>query len=109
MYLWDNTWMKWFKFLFSLMPDLSGFKELGFKVSTMRGQLFVKRESPLYNLWFTQGLEPDNRIWGDLVDFDIPDGFFVIELKHEFKSDEGLKLLDSVISLLGLLVIPNIK
>ncbi len=75
--------MKWLRFLFSLMPDLSGFKELGFESSLERGQLFIKRSSPHYEIYFSQGFEPDHPRFGRLVDFEIPDGFIAVVFNEQ--------------------------
>lgn len=71
--------MNWLKFFLSLLPDLSGFKEMDFKVSSHRGQLFAHKKTESYHLYFSQGFEPDHPEFGPLVDFDIPDGFFVVK------------------------------
>ncbi|MCR9205431.1 MAG: hypothetical protein NXH75_12685 [Halobacteriovoraceae bacterium] len=70
---------KFFRLLFSLFPDLSGFKELGFEVKTYNGELFVERNTDEYSLKFSQGFEPFSRHILVEMDFDIPDGFFVLE------------------------------
>ncbi len=82
--------MKWLRFLFSLMPDLSGFKELGFESSLERGQLFIRRSSPLYDIYFSQGFEPDHPRFGRLVDFEIPDGFIAVVFKEKRPSLQNL-------------------
>jgi len=74
---------KWFKLLFSLMPDLTGFKDMGFKVHTSHGDLYVEKKTSAYRLRFSQGLEPYHPQLGKLVDFEIPDGFFMIEFYKE--------------------------
>lgn len=70
---------RWFKLLFSLMPDLTGFKEMGFKVKTTNGDLLVEKETSLYRLRFSQGFEPYHPKLHSIVDFDIPDGLFIVE------------------------------
>lgn len=69
------------------MPDLTGFKELGFKVRTSRGQLFVEKIAPSYKVSFSQGFEPDHPTWGELVDFEIPDGLIVVEFEDSLSGE----------------------
>jgi hypothetical protein len=61
------------------MPDLTGFKEMGFKVHASHGDLYVEKKTSKYRLRFYQGLEPYHPQLSKLVDFEIPDGFFMIE------------------------------
>jgi len=61
------------------MPDLTGFKELGFEVKVSLGELYILKREKEYEIRFYQGFEPDNLEFGGLVDFDIPDGFIVIK------------------------------
>lgn len=61
------------------MPDLTGFKELGFVVHANHGDLYVEKVSDYYRLRFSQGYEPHHPILGKVIDFDIPDGFFMVE------------------------------
>lgn len=75
---------KLLKNLFSFMPDLTGFKELGFKVKVSLGELYIVKKEKDYEVRFYQGFEPDNLEFGKLVDFDIPDGFIVIK-RDSFK------------------------
>lgn len=70
---------KFFRLLFSLFPDLSGFKELGFEVKTYNGELLVEKKTSEYSLKFSQGFEPFSRHILVDIDFEIPDGFFVVE------------------------------
>lgn len=77
---------KWLKFLSLFFPDLTGFKELGFKVKTGNGELIVEKVEELYSIKFSQGFEPFNPHLTVEVDFDIPDGFFLIEFFHEVPS-----------------------
>lgn len=70
---------RFFKLLFSLFPDLTGFKEMGFKVHTFNGELYVEKKEILYSLKFSQGFEPFNPKLGLDPDFEIPDGVFLVE------------------------------
>lgn len=85
--------IRFFKLLFSLFPDLTGFKELGFEVKTHNGELFVQKNTSAYTVKFSQGYEPFSPHIKVDIDFDIPDGFFFVEFKEKvppinnFKSD----------------------
>jgi hypothetical protein len=68
----------WFKTLFSLMPDLSGVKQLGFKVRTFNSDLFVEYREEQFQIRFYQGFEPHHPELGKVVDFDIPDGVVIV-------------------------------
>lgn len=61
------------------MPDLSGFKEMGFEVHTSNGDLFVEKCTSQYKLRFSQGFEPFNPRLSHIVDFQIPDGFLMVQ------------------------------
>lgn len=81
--------------LFSFMPDLTGFKEMGFSVKTYNGDLYVEKETDSYKIRFSQGYEPFHPELGRLVDFEIPDGFIMISLKAR-PSDDLIMSLNEV-------------
>ncbi len=78
------------------MPDLTGFRELGFKVKTSRGQLFVEKVGPQYKIGFSQGFEPDHPTLGEIVDFSIPDGFIVIHFLQGINDSHKSKLMSEL-------------
>lgn len=82
---------RWFKLLFSLMPDLTGFKEMGFEVHTSNGDLYVEKNTTLYRLRFSQGFEPFNPRLSKIVNFEIPDGFFMVEFLGKVPDLENVR------------------
>ena len=65
-----------------MFPDLTGFKEMGFEVKTFNGDLYVEKVSDHYKVRFSQGYEPFHPRLKKIVDFNIPDGFIMIEFVH---------------------------
>lgn len=87
------------------MPDLTGFKEMGFEVHTSNGDLYVEKKTSLYELRFSQGFEPFNPRLAKIVDFNIPDGFFMVYFLKETPNldeyREDLELLFQQVYLRG--------
>ena len=73
----------WLKLLFSLMPDLTGLKELGFKVKTFNSDLYVEYAADAFSIRFYQGFEPHHPSLGKLIDFEIPDGVVIVLFKED--------------------------
>jgi hypothetical protein len=62
-----------------MFPDLTGFKEMGFEVKTFNGDLYVEKNHEHYKMRFSQSYEPFNPHLKKVIDFEIPDGFIMIE------------------------------
>lgn len=67
------------------MPDLTGFKEMGFTVRTYNGDLYVEKVTENYKVRFSQGFEPFHPTLREVVDFEIPDGLILVEFLSEKK------------------------
>ena len=70
--------ISWIKTLFSMMPDLSGLKELGFQVKTSHSDLYVECRRESFVIRFYQGLEPHHPTLGSIIDFEVPDGVVLV-------------------------------
>lgn len=82
--------LKLFKILFSLFPDLTGFKEMGFTAHIKASELILQKNTKNYEIKFSQGLEPFSSNIKSVIDFDIPDGFFLVE----FLCEKGVDMED---------------
>lgn len=65
----------------SLLADSSPFKKRGFSTHTRKGDLQVSKKYGLVSVDFYQSISPFHPDFHEILDFDIPDGVFVLDFR----------------------------
>ncbi|MBH48083.1 MAG: hypothetical protein CME71_07920 [Halobacteriovorax sp.] len=78
MSLWSS-----FKSFFSHAPSYSTFLELGYKARTYNGDFIFSRSYDYCFVNIHQGVEPHNKKFGHLIDFEIEDACIIISFKED--------------------------
>jgi len=73
---------KLIRIFLSFLADSSPFKKRGFSTHTRKGDLQVSKEYGLVKLDFYQSISPFHPDFHDILDFEIPDGVFVLDFRR---------------------------
>lgn len=73
--------LKLFRIFLSFLADSSPFKKRGFTTHTRKGDLQVSKDYGLVKLDFYQSISPFHPDFHEIVDFEIPDGAFVLDFR----------------------------
>ncbi len=86
--------IKLIKDFFDYGPSYQVYLNLGFKARTYNGDFVLTKDYPGCSVHIHQSIEPHNRIFGDLIDFEVDDACVVFEFK--IKTKESHVLIDRI-------------